>query len=224
MFRPIVACPNAVTLVGGGEANATSLTKALSHAPTLVAADGGAAACLAAGHVPDAVIGDFDSLSDDAAADIPQGRLHHVASQDDTDFDKCLKRIEAPGILGVGFLGGRIDHQLAAFSSLMRDPRPIVLISKREVVFMAPRALRLRLAPGDPIAFYPLRPVELTTRGVRYPLAATTVAPDGIISTSNHVADPEVEIVTDRAGVLVTMPLAALEPVLDALWPHVRAK
>ena len=52
-----------VTLVGGGAIDPGDLDLALSRAPALVAADSGAAPVLAAGHVPDAVFGDFDSIS-----------------------------------------------------------------------------------------------------------------------------------------------------------------
>ena len=56
---------------------------------------------------------------------VPPERLHPIPEQDSTDFDKCLRHIAAPLVLGVGFLGGRVDHELAAFSTLVtRCDRP----------------------------------------------------------------------------------------------------
>lgn len=120
MDRLIVEAPEPITLIGGGEIATGALEEALALAPGLVAADGGAAAALAAGYRPQAVIGDFDSLSEDVRAQLPPDSLHPVAEQDSTDFDKALRSIAAPAVLAVGFLGARVDHQLAAFSTLVQ--------------------------------------------------------------------------------------------------------
>ena len=214
MFRLIHSPESPVTLVGGGDASAALLKTALSHAPLLVAADGGAAHALGAGIMPDAVVGDFDSLG---GLDVPDAIKHHLPDQDHTDFQKCLSIVEAPLIIGVGFLGGRLDHQLAAFTALLQDPRPIILLSADELVFLSPRELTLGLPEGTPIGLYPILSATLTSRGLRYPLTAAAVAPDGLISTSNHVENGPVELSSDRRALLVTLPLAALETVLAAL-------
>ena len=62
MIGRIVHSKVPVSLVGGGNLDPTDLDLALDRAPWLVAADGGAGAALAAGHVPEVVIGDLDSL------------------------------------------------------------------------------------------------------------------------------------------------------------------
>ena len=213
MFRPILSRDHPVTLVGGSEGSVELLNKALRHAPTLVAADGGARLALAAGHEPSAVVGDLDSLGD---LDLEGLELFSMPDQNFTDFQKCLQAVQAPLFIGVGFLGGRLDHQLAAFTALLGDERPVVLLSARELAFIAPRKLFMELPLKTALALYPLLPARLTTRGLKYPLDNAEVAPDGLISTSNEVLGP-VEIETDRHGVLVTAPLAALETVIGAL-------
>ncbi len=214
MIRPILETDAPVTLVGGGQANTTLLAKALSFGPILVCADGGARLAAQAGLLPAAVIGDFDSLGD---LELPKERLHYLPDQNSTDFEKCLTHIAAPLFIGVGFLGGRLDHQLAAMTVLLGEERPVILVSERECAFVAPAQMQLELPPSSPIGFYPLRQARLTTRGVRYPLKNAKVAPDGLISTSNHVEAGQVEVFTDRHAVLVTLPLGALEAVLVAL-------
>ena len=214
MFRLIHSPTTPVTLVGGGEASPGLVNVALHLAPTLVAADGGARLAREAGAMPEAVIGDFDSLG---ALDIPKDRLHHRPDQNATDFDKCLAEVDAPLFLAVGFLGGRLDHQLASMTTILREPRPVILMSGSEIAFIAPRRIALDLPPESPCSLYPLIPAILTTRGLRYPLTAAKVAPDGLTSTSNHVKDGPVMIETDRHAVLVTLPLQALGIVCDAL-------
>ena len=44
-------------------------------------------------------------LSGDAArAAIPAERLHRIAEQDSTDFEKCLRNIRAPLVVGIALL------------------------------------------------------------------------------------------------------------------------
>ncbi len=121
MSQAIVRSDVPVTLLGAGRVEADDLALALSHAPVLVAADGGAAHALDRGLMPRAVIGDMDSMPDAVRQAIPADRLHKIEEQDSTDFDKALCSIAAPLVLGVGFLGDRLDHQLAAMSALVRQ-------------------------------------------------------------------------------------------------------
>ena len=108
-----------VTIVGGGDVGPEDLSLALSIAPTCVAADGGSIVALAAGIELEAVIGDFDSLNASVLAQVPVERQHHISEQNSTDFDKCLRNVETPVVVGVGFLGGRVDHQMAAMHTLL---------------------------------------------------------------------------------------------------------
>ncbi len=71
-----------VTLVGGGELETKTLLQALQLAPRLVAADGGATAALDAGHIPEAVIGDMDSLRPEDRARLDAGSIHQIDEQD----------------------------------------------------------------------------------------------------------------------------------------------
>jgi thiamine pyrophosphokinase len=118
-----------VTLIGGGAVDSAQLARALDLAPVLVAADGGADSALAAGHVPRAVIGDMDSLSAAARDTIPAARIHPVPEQDSTDFEKALSRIRAPLVLGLGFMGPRLDHMLAVYHGLLALPEAMRALS-----------------------------------------------------------------------------------------------
>ena len=119
MNPPIVDAKAPVTLVAGGPLRRSELRAALARAPHLVAADGGADRALALGQMPEAVIGDLDSLSEAGRACLG-ARVHEVPEQETTDFDKALRAIRAPLVIAVGLIGGRADHALAALSGLMR--------------------------------------------------------------------------------------------------------
>ncbi|MBE1283150.1 MAG: thiamine diphosphokinase [Rhodobacteraceae bacterium] len=219
MTVPILHSEKPVTLVGGGAIHPGDLDLALVRAPTLVAADGGAMAALDHGLVPDAVIGDFDSISDAALARIPDAILHPVAEQDSTDFDKCLERVLAPVILAVGFLGQRLDHQLAGFSALLRQAKqPCILIGADEIVFHLPRNFAADLEAGDVVSLFPLLPVQGRSTGLRWPIDGLELRPDGRIGTSNVALGP-IRIWTDGPGLLCILPRRALDQVMPAFAP-----
>ena len=224
MTAPIVQISQPVTLIGGGWLGRNDLRLALERAPYLVAADSGAARALAAGHVPKAVIGDFDSLAAGERARIPHGDLFAIREQDSTDFDKALRNIAAPVVLGVGFLGGRADHQLAAFNTLVRRAdRPCVLLGPREVVFHAPagRRLSLALAAGARVSLFPMAPVAGRSTGLVWPIEGLAFAPAGRIGTSNAATGP-VSLTFDGAGMLVMLGRADLGAAIAALAPEDR--
>lgn len=214
MSAIIVQSPSPVTLLGGGQSAGCDLAQALSLAPTLVAADGGANMAVGAGLVPDAVIGDFNSLAAATRAAIPADRLHHIAEQDSTDFEKCLRAIDAPLILALGFTGARIDHELAVWNVLARRrAMNTIVVGAEDIAFLAPERLTLDLAPGTRFSLFPMSPARATGRGLRWPVDAVAFAPDGRSGTSNEVTGP-VELTVTSGALLVILPRACLREVL----------
>jgi thiamine pyrophosphokinase len=213
-----------VTLLGAGEVAPGALAAALARAPRLVAADGGGDAALAAGLMPERVIGDLDSLSAGGRARLAD-RLWHVPDQDDTDFDKALDRIAAPLVLALGFTGGRLDHTLAALSALGRRPTlRAVLWGAEDLAFVIPPRLELALPAGARLSLWPLAPVRVASRGLVWPTEGLELAPQGRIGTSNAVAEGPVVLVPEAPALLALVPVAGLDAVLAGLraapaWP-----
>lgn len=217
MSAPIVQTSRAVTLVGGGPAGSGDLEFALANAPVLVAADSGAIMALDAGYLPAAVIGDLDSLGTEARARLPVERVHRITEQESTDFDKALRNIAAPVVVGVGFTGGRLDHQLAALSTLVRfSTRPCVLLGGEEVVFHAPRSLQLDLSGGERVSLFPMRAITGRSTGLQWPINGLALAPDGMIGTSNK-ATGAVTLDLDGDGMLVMLPRSELAVAMRAI-------
>lgn len=220
MPAPIVMSEVGVTLLGSAPAGARDLRLALRLAPCLVAADGGADRALAAGLMPQAVIGDFDSITPAARAAVPADRQHPIAEQETTDFDKALRSVAAPFVLALGFSGARIDHGLAVFNVLVGHPdRRCLVLGAQDVVFLCPPSITLRLRPGDRLSLFPMGPVSGESRGLRWPVDGLRFAPDGMIGTSNMVSDPEVRLSFDAACMLVILPRLRLRAALAALVP-----
>ena len=217
MSAKIVQSRLPVTLLGAGESAVSDLDEMLAMAPTLVAADGGANVAVAAGIVPDRVIGDLDSLSEAARGAIAPDRLVRIEDQATTDFEKCLERISAPLILAIGFTGARIDHELAVWNVLARRlAYHCVVIGREDVVLLAPERLQLDLAPGTRVSLFPMSPVRAESTGLRWPVKGLAFAPDGVLGTSNEATGPmELRVLAGR--MLLILPRACLRELLARL-------
>lgn len=224
-IAPIISTPFPVTLVGGGHLNPTILEEVLHLAPDLVAADGGANVLVELGHRPRAVIGDFDSISDETKAELDPLTLFPMADQDSTDFDKCLRSINAPYVLAVGFTGGRLDHQLGTVSVLARHTdMPLILVSETDIAFMAPWDITLDLRPGARVSLYPMRAARGKSKGLHWPINGIDMAPDGAIGTLNKTYHGDVVLRFEKLdeaqthpGVMIILEYAELRAALKSL-------
>lgn len=227
MSNPIVHSSGPITLVGGGQATSQDLAEALTIAPKLVAVDGGLHLAATSGAFPEAVIGDMDSAPPEALRRIPKARQHLVSEQQTTDFDKALRHVAAPVVLGVGFCGGRVDHQLAAFHTLLvHAQRPCILIAEREIILIAPPDIAVDTAPGERVSLFPLVPVQGRSTGLQWPVDGLRFDPACFIGTSNH-ATGAMRLWMDGRGMLLILPRAHLAQVVahftdgGARWPAV---
>lgn len=214
----IVNVATMVTLLGGGELDPADLRASLDRAPVLVAADGGAHAALAAGYTPQAVIGDMDSLSEAARAQLDSARIHLIEEQETTDFDKALRSVGTPGVIAVGFTGARLDHGLAVFQTLaVRHDHVCILLGQRDIVFAAPPKISLLLEAGARVSLFPMAPVTGMSTGLRWPIDGLDFAPDGRGGTSNIAQQAEVRLCFDKPGMLVILPKRFLDAAISAL-------
>lgn len=219
----IVESSETVLLVGGGLATEKTTLRCSKLSSKVIAADGGAAHCLEFGLKPDAIIGDFDSF------DVPDGTFsfvrHVIEEQDSTDFDKSLRSIKAPLVLGAGFTGGRMDHYLACLNTLVRHSnRRCVLVDESDVTFLLPPRVDFPLPEGTRVSLFPMGRVDGVSAGLKWPIAGLKFAPDGPIGTSNE-ATGDVHLSIDAPKLLAILPAEFLELVVetllssDATWP-----
>ena len=217
MNQVIVESLQGVTLAGGGPFGKAALARAMQFAPTIVGADGGADRLLRLGVEPEAVIGDFDSISKQARARLA-GRLFPIAEQETTDFDKALRSVSAPFVLGLGFAGARLDHGLAVLNALVRQAdRRCLVLSPQDVVFLAPLELNLTLPVGSRLSLFPMGAVSGESEGLRWPLQGLKFAPDGMIGTSNAVSARQVRLRFSAPKMLVILPIKSLAAALTGL-------
>jgi thiamine pyrophosphokinase len=149
----------------------------------LIAADGGADRCLAAGVVPDVVIGDLDSISKAALNKLQENDckiIPYPAEKDFTDLELALRYAVDKGdkeIVVLGALGDRWDMSMANLMLLGADflkNRTIRMATKNQeiVLLRKGRQISIQGNVGDIVSLLPLgRDANgVTTTGLRYPL------------------------------------------------------
>ena len=224
MNQPIVSSDKPITVIGGAQTAPDVLTEALNCGKTVVCADGGADFALSQRLQPAAVIGDMDSIAATTRAAF-EDVLHPIPEQDSTDFDKVLRNIAAPLVIGVGFSGARIDHELGSLNVLVRHPhRPCILLAPETVTLLCPPRITLDLAPGTPVSLFPMGEVGCESEGLRWPTTGLRFAPDGRLGTLNKAEGP-VRLAPDAPLMLLILPRAAFGVTQQALmtcsarWP-----
>ncbi len=213
----LVDSKEAVTLVGGGPVAAKQLDLAVKLAPMVIAADSGINRAHAHNQMVHHVIGDMDSVDLLPIGDEPE--IHPISEQMSTDLDKCLYSTNAPFYLGVGFLGGRLDHQMAACHSLLKaTDKNVMLLGERDICFLAPQKLEMTLPVGTRLSLFPMAEVTGKSIGLKWPINKYRFAPDVMIGTSNEVTKENIRLEFDQRKMLLILPVRFLETALEQVF------
>lgn len=206
-----------VTLVGAGPFDSKQLAEALKIAPVAVAVDGGADKLRKMGLMPEALVGDFDSLSSPSAWQGHGVRVLETPDQNATDLEKCLAIVRAPLIVGIGFLGGRTDHTLAAFGQLLRRRR-LVLLHETDLVFASGKRWQANLPQSARLSVHATRKVKVQfSRGLRWPADGLRLHPGSTRGISNEVVTSPVSLAFSQRGALLITELQNLSAVAESL-------
>ena len=215
---PLFRTDRTLLLVGGAPLD-TGLMQRLARRHALVAADSGANTALRAGLTPALVLGDLDSIEEIDAVR-RQSRIVHIGDQHSTDLEKALAHIDAPSIIGLGFLGARFDHSLAALHALSAcaKPREIMLVGDHDLVLRVRGDFRCVLPVGLRFSIWPLgRQAFHRSTGLRWPLDDLTMETGSLIGTSNETSGSEVVIQAEEGGgYLVILPIEAIGILLES--------
>ena len=158
----------------------------------LIAADGGANHLLKMGILPEIVIGDLDSIDEDALFDLTSAEVEikqYSEDKDETDIELALSyavELRSSAILIVGALGGRLDQTLANLSILTDPTLPAIDIrlddGVEEAFFCRASAAKggqakVRGRSGDTVSLIPWSgPVKgVSTDGLQWPLYGETL-------------------------------------------------
>ena len=195
--EPLLSFDRPLAIVGGGTNDSALLRELASRNVALVGADGGANAIGAAGLVPEAILGDLDSIEDRSGWE-QRTRVIHIPEQITTDFQKALYSTSAPVTLALGMTGKRLDHTLAALSALheVAARRRVILVDETDVALAVSGSFSFDAAPRERISVHPLVPIIFErTEGLFYPMNDLLLDPAGRLGTSNEGTGGRVQIV-----------------------------
>lgn len=196
---PLLVFERPLAIVGGGTVDPVLLAELAARQVVLIGADGGADTIAAAGLVPEAIIGDLDSITDRAGWE-KRSRVIHIPEQITTDFQKCLYSTSAPVTLALGMTGRRLDHTLAALSAVLQyaPSRRLLLVDEVDVALAATGPIAFDAAPRERVSIHPLVPIRfIRSTGLFYPMDGLLLEPGGLIGTSNEGTGGPVEIIPE---------------------------
>ena len=166
-----------------------------------IGVDRGAYHLLEQGIVPDAIVGDFDSVTEEEYASI-SGAVAHVetfqSEKDETDTELALERalaFQPEAVLLTGVTGGRLDHYEAALRSVYRMQlahphiRFKIINQQNELRFLLPGHHHLAREGQRYVSFFAYGEAirEVTLRGVKYETTDEVIEQGTSRFTSNEI-------------------------------------
>lgn len=173
-----------------------------------IGVDRGAHHLIERGIIPDAIVGDFDSVTEEEYACISEA-VEHVetfqAEKDETDTDLAIERAllyHPQTVLLTGVTGGRLDHHEAALRSLYRfqlqypDILFKIINKQNELCFLLPGHHRLEKTAHQYLSFFAYGQTieDVTLRGVKYETTKEMIKQGTSRFTSNEIIEDDAYI------------------------------
>lgn len=165
----------AVVVAGGDYPTAPQPLEVLHNAPFVVCCDGAADRYIATGHVPDAIVGDGDSISAYNRTKYAS-RMHIVAEQETNDQTKAVNFLLGKGmrhIAIVGATGRREDHTIGNISLLIEYARAgaqVRSFTDHGVFIPCNGDTTLKCRKGQQVSIFSITAKNLSAEGLLYPI------------------------------------------------------
>ena len=204
---------NALIICNGNPPPKSLLYQLWEKTTYRVAADGGANLLVKNKCMPDAVIGDFDSLMAKTRKKMPNTKFLHIPEQDTNDADKAVRHCLQLGFKEIHLLaadGGRQDQFLSGLEILYKYSKKARLISwtqmeRMEFIF---QNWEEKIQPGTTISMLPVFGIAqgIVTKGLKYPLKNQSLIPgESPSGVSNLVVSTPVKINVTKGRLLVVI-------------------
>ena len=147
----------------------------IKNADRIICCDGSAKNLMNAGYIPEAIVGDMDSFSEDIAERF-RGCLFHDKNQEINDLTKSVKWCTERGfkdIVIVGATGKREDHTIGNISLLAEYIRDVnvIMVSDTGVLIPLLKSTEVSSFSGQQVSIFSINPeTEITSHGLKYPL------------------------------------------------------
>jgi thiamine pyrophosphokinase len=181
----------------------------IRNAERIICCDGSAGNLVSAGFIPEAIVGDMDSLSEDLANTFAD-RIFADENQDYNDLTKAVTWCSESGykdLVIVGATGKREDHTLGNISLLaeyIKDVK-VTMVTDNGIFSPLIKGSVLQSFPGQQISIFAIDPdTEVTSHGLKYPLTRTKLR-NWWVATLNEALGDSFELEFSQGRVIVFM-------------------
>ena len=147
----------------------------LKNAGKIICCDGSAGNLVSAGYIPDAIVGDLDSLTENLAIRFAD-RIFLDESQDTNDLTKAVqwcREMNYNEIVIVGATGKREDHTIGNISLLAEYAKTmnIKMVTDTGIFIPFLKSCTVQSFPGQQVSLFSIDPeTEVTSSGLKFPL------------------------------------------------------
>ena len=214
----LYSTPNKLLVVGGADFSEGLFQEVYDSKIPIIAADGGANILAEYNISPELIIGDLDSLSQQKVHNIDNQKIIKIADQNTTDLEKVLIHTTSSLTIGIGFLGSRIDHELAALSALVKFPhKKIILVGEKDIILLVPPSFSLSSFDGMRVSLYPLDSVKVQSGGLKWSTEGLTMKPTDQIGTSNNAIGKIIHLAPSAPKLLLILSRTLLNKAVSHL-------
>lgn len=167
----------------------------------LICADGGANSARKLKIVPDLIIGDLDSISENNIKFFGnKSEIIQVKRQTDTDVEKALKYLikkKYDEVILLGATGNRLDHSICNLGIVLKffDKIMISILHKKSFLRAYSKTVDLDTIKDETISLYGFdTKTKITSKGLKYPLKNVALPFGQKESTSNTAKKDKVNL------------------------------
>ena len=166
---------DAVIVAGGEFPTAPQPLEILQSAPLVVCCDGAADRYIATGRVPDAIVGDGDSISAENREKFAH-LLHIISEQESNDQTKAVRYLLEHGmrrIAIVGATGRREDHTIGNISLLIEYARAgcqVRSFTDHGMFVPCNDTTTHKCRKGQQVSIFSITARDLSAKGLLYPI------------------------------------------------------
>ncbi len=199
----------ALVIANGEPPKKQRLQSLAREANVIICADGGANIALKSGIMPDAIVGDLDSIHAEALVKFHKVTTYEDRDDETTDLEKAILwsiKAKFDHITVVGATGKRVDHSVGNLGVLAKYyPDAIIrFVDDLGELSYIGRELTFEARKGDVISLIPLSRCEgIFTQGLRYALEGEALELGVREGTSNIVDNSPVSIKVKKGHLLL---------------------
>jgi thiamine pyrophosphokinase len=183
--------------------------KCIKDAAKIICCDGSAENLIKAGYIPDAIVGDMDSLNDSIAGRF-HDRIFRDTDQETNDLTKAVGWCKERGfndLVIIGATGKREDHTIGNISLLTEyiAELNVKMITDTGILMALRESTSIQSFPGQQISIFSIDPdTEITSQGLRYTLSKKKIV-NWWVATLNEAVGESFRLEFSYGRVIVYM-------------------